>query len=206
MTPTAFIFAGINGAGKSTLYYDELMKNQYFGSRINTDEFVSSFGSWKDPSDQVRAAKIALNLRKNCILKRTDFNQETTLCGKSIINLFKELKDKKYAISLRYIGVNSPKIAKERVKARVAKGGHDIAESLIDKRFNESLDNLLRVIKFCDEIILFDNSNTQKQVIFEYQKGEKFDNKITPNNFWIYPKMDEMLEILNTKIHYLRFF
>lgn len=199
MTPTAFIFAGINGAGKSTLYYDELMKNQYFGSRINTDEFVSSFGSWKDPKDQVRAAKIALNLRKNCILKRTDFNQETTLCGKSIINLFKELKDKKYAISLRYIGVNSPQIAKERVKARVAKGGHDIAESLIDKRFGESLDNLLRVIKFCDEIILFDNSNTQKQVIFEYQKGEKFDNKITQNNFWIYPKMDEMLGILGLK-------
>ena len=49
--PTAFIFAGINGAGKSTLYYDELLKNKYFGTRINTDEFVSSFGSWKNPND-----------------------------------------------------------------------------------------------------------------------------------------------------------
>lgn len=185
MTPTAFIFAGINGAGKSTLYYDELLKNKYFGTRINTDEFVSSFGSWKNPNDQFKASKIALKVRQNCIKRYENFNQETTLCGNSILKLFRELKSKNYHIELYYVGLNSPQIAKERVKARVAKGGHDIDESLIDKRFTQSLQNLLKVIDFCDKVILFDNS-TECKNIFTYDKANNdIENHITADIQWI---------------------
>lgn len=183
--PRAFIFAGINGAGKSTLYYDELLRDKSFGIRINTDEFVSSFGSWKNPHEQFKAAKIALKLRQNCILNHNDFNQETTLCGKSIVGLFAELKAKNYAISLYYIGVNSAEIAKERVAMRVAKGGHNIDSRLIDKRFDESLQNLLKVARFCDEILLFDNSGQTKMLIFK-KKNNCIVDKISPKNVWIY--------------------
>lgn len=120
------------------MYYDELLRDKSFGIRINSDEFVSSFGSWKNPKEQFKASKIALKLRKNCISNHYDFNQETTLCGKSIVNLFGELKACNYTISLYYVGVNSAQIAKDRVKMRVAKGGHDIDSRLIDKRFAES--------------------------------------------------------------------
>ena len=186
---TAFIFAGINGVGKSTLYYDELLRNKYFGTRINTDEFVSSFGSWKDPKDQFKAAKIALKLRQNCIKMKANFNQETTLCGKSILSLFKELKSKAYKIELYYVGVNTTQIAKERVKARVAKGGHGVDERIIDKRFDESLHNLLKVFEFCDKIILFDNTQECKK-IFKYDKTRHFlENFINPNVKWINEKI-----------------
>ena len=187
--PTAFIFAGINGAGKSTLYYDELLKNKYFGARINTDEFVSSFGSWKNPNDQFKAAKIALKVRQNCIQMSANFNQETTLCGKSILNLFKELKNKDYEIQLYYVGVNTPQIAKERVRARVAKGGHNIDERIIDKRFDESLCNLSKVFEFCDKIVLFDNTQEYKR-IFKYDKTTHcLENFIAPNIKWIDDKI-----------------
>lgn len=185
MQPTAFIFAGINGAGKSTLYYNELLKNKYFGTRINTDEFVSSFGNWKNLNDQFRASKIALKVRQNCIKRYENFNQETTLCGNSILKLFRELKSKNYNIELYYVGLNSSQIAKERVKARVAKGGHDVDEYLIDKRFTQSLQNLLKVIDFCDKIILFDNSIEYKN-IFTYDKANNnIENHITANIQWI---------------------
>ena len=183
--PNAFIFAGINGAGKSTLYYDELLSDKSFGVRINTDEFVSSFGSWKNPREQFKAAKIALKLRQNCISKRSDFNQETTLCGKSIIALFSELKAHKYAISLYYVGVNTAQIAKDRIKARVAKGGHGIESHLIDKRFCESLQNLLKIAPLCDEILLFDNSGSKTELIFKHSKKCSL-NKISPKHKWIY--------------------
>lgn len=189
MPQTAFIFGGINGAGKSTLYYDELLRDKSFGIRINSDEFVSSFGSWKNPKEQFKASKIALKLRQNCIKKHYDFNQETTLCGKSIINLFGELKDSGYAISLYYVGVNSAQIAKDRVKIRVAKGGHDIDSRLIDKRFSESTQNLLKIAKFCDKIVLFDNSGSKKELIFKYNKANGYIiDKISPENVWIYDK------------------
>lgn len=183
--PTAFIFAGINGAGKSTLYYNELLKNKYFGTRINTDEFVSSFGSWKNPNDQFKAAKIALKVRQNCIQRKANFNQETTLCGKSILNLFKDLKDKGYEIELYYVGLNSSQIAKERVKARVAKGGHDVESKVIDKRFTQSLHNLSTILQFCDKIILFDNTQECKK-IFKYDKTKNCrENHITDDIKWL---------------------
>ena len=193
MNPNAFIFAGINGAGKTTLYYDELLRDKFFGVRINTDEFVSSFGNWKNPKEQFKAAKIALKLRQTCIKKKSDFNQETTLCGKSIVNLFTELKAYGFAISLYYISVNTPQIAKDRIKIRVAKGGHSIDNALIDKRFDESLQNLLKVAKFCDKIVLFDNSGIQKELIFKYNKANDcIVDKITKKHKWIYDRANTL--------------
>ena len=55
------IIAGANGVGKTSLYhilksYDDL------GERINTDEIVSSKGSWKDKLLQLKAGRTAMSL------------------------------------------------------------------------------------------------------------------------------------------------
>ena len=200
-THYAFIFGGINGGGKSTLYYDLLLRGESFGIRINSDEFVSSFGNWKNPKEQFKAAKIALKLRQTCIKNKSDFNQETTLCGKSIVNLFAELKAQGFAISLYYIGVDTPQIAKDRVKARVAKGGHNIDSALIDKRFDESLQNLLKVAKFCDKIVLFDNSGSEKELIFKYNRANDcVVDKITKNHKWIYDRANALKREIGSNI------
>ena len=34
---------------------------------------------------------------------KLNFNQETTLCGKSILNLFDELKENNYKINLHFV-------------------------------------------------------------------------------------------------------
>ena len=51
------------------------------------------------------------------------FNQETTLCGKSIIKNIKIAKENGFYVVMNYIGVENPQIAKDRVKLRVSKGG-----------------------------------------------------------------------------------
>ena len=60
---------------------------------------------------------------------------------------------------------------------RVAKGGHDIDSALIDKRFGESTQNLLKIARFCDKIVLFDNSGIEKQLIFKYNKANELYNR-----------------------------
>lgn len=155
---TAFIFAGVNGAGKSTLYWNEIEKGERLGQRINIDEIVSGFGDWRNSKDQARAARIALKLQKSYIENGETFNQETTLCGKGILRLFKRLKENKFRIYLYYVGVDSIEIAKERVKMRASKGGHSIDEAIIKRRFATSLKNLENVLYFCDEVLLYDNS------------------------------------------------
>ncbi|RAX56561.1 ATPase [Helicobacter monodelphidis] len=160
-----FIFAGVNGAGKTTLYYNEIEKGKDFGRRINIDEIVSSFGDWKNQSDQIRASKIAINLRNSYIQNAYDFNLETTLCGSSIIALFKKLQENGYSIYLYYVKVKSVDIAKNRVKQRVKKGGHNISEKLIEKRFKQSSKNLETIIPFCKQVLIFDNSESEFQLV-----------------------------------------
>ena len=163
---SAYIFAGVNGAGKSTLYWNEIERGARLGQRINIDEIVSSFGDWRNNKDQARAARIALKLQASYIENVESFNQETTLCGKGIIKLFELLKKRDFRICLYYVGVDSVEIAKERVKMRVAKGGHNIDEAIIERRYTASLDNLglILALSFYDEVFLYDNSKELRKI------------------------------------------
>ena len=79
------LIAGVNGAGKSTLYQTlESLKNM---PRINTDEIVKSLGDWQNMSDVLDAVKIAVKKIKEYFEQGVSFNQETTLCGASIIQI-----------------------------------------------------------------------------------------------------------------------
>ena len=165
MKKVLYIFAGVNGAGKSTLYNSENLDNEIkYSMRINTDEIVRKIGDWKNNSDQIKAAKIAINFRNDCLQNGKSFNEETTLTGKTILKTIDKAKELGYELQLFYIGVNNPEIAKERIRNRVEKGGHNIADEIVEKRYYESLKNLKQVITKFDEVYLYDNSIKYKHI------------------------------------------
>ena len=160
-----YLFAGVNGAGKSTLYNTESLDiNIKDTVRINTDAIVRKIGNWKNDSDQIKAAKIAINLRNNCFQCGKSFNEETTLTGKTILKNIDKAKEQGYELQLFYVGLNSSDIAKERVKNRVEKGGHNIENDVIEKRYYESLKNLKKIISKFDKVYLYDNSIKYKNI------------------------------------------
>ena len=165
MKKVLYIFAGVNGAGKSTLYNSENLDNNIkYSTRINTDEIVRKIGDWKNNSDQIKAAKIAINLRNDCLKDGKSFNEETTLTGKTILKTIDKAKELGYELQLFYVGVNNPEIAKERIRNRVEKGGHNIADEIVEKRYYESLKNLKQMITKFDEVYLYDNSIKYKHI------------------------------------------
>ena len=165
MKKVLYIFAGVNGAGKSTLYNSgNLDDNIKYSTRINTDEIVRKIGDWKNNSDQIKAAKMAINIRNDCLKHGRSFNEETTLTGKTILKTIDKAKELGYELQLFYLGVASPEIAKERIRNRVEKGGHNIADEIVEKRYYESLKNLKQVITKFDEIYLYDNSIKYKHI------------------------------------------
>mgnify|MGYP000981323129 FL=1 len=190
-----YIFAGVNGSGKSTLYKTNFLNKDIKNSvRINTDEIVYSFGSWKNSTDQIKAAKIAIQLRNKCFLEKKSFNEETTLTGRTILKIIDKAKDLGYKIHLYYIGIDNPEIAKERVKNRIARGGHGISSNLIEKRYYESLQNLEKIIYQCDSIEIYDNSKKFIR-IFYYEDNQVFENNIAKVN-WIKNNLKELLNNL----------
>ena len=163
------IIAGVNGAGKSTLYetLDELKEMP----RINTDEIVKTLGDWRDMSILITAGKVAVKLLNQYLTDGVTFNQETTLCGKSILRNIRKAKEMGYCIEMQYVGVDSVNIAKERVKSRVNKGGHGIPEADIEKRYIETFHNLKEILKDCDLAAFYDNTEEFRRFAI-FRNGE----------------------------------
>ena len=162
------LIAGVNGAGKSTLY--QTLKSIQDMPRVNTDEILKEFGDWRKGEDLVKAGKMAVLKLLDCFSKEVSFNQETTLCGKSIINNIVKAKSKGYMIELHYVGLDSSDLAKKRVKYRVQHGGHGIPEDVIDKRYVESISNLKIVLPMCDLAVIYDNTVKFRRFAI-YKKG-----------------------------------
>jgi len=162
------IIAGVNGAGKSTLYQTLDYLKDY--DRINTDEIVREFGKWNNPNDVIKAGKIAVKKINENFENGISFNQETTLCGNSIIRNIKTAKENGYSIELHYVGVESVEIAKKRIAYRVSHGGHGIPDRDVERRYIESFKNLLNILNLCDLAVLYDNSISFKQFAI-YRNG-----------------------------------
>ena len=142
--------------------------------RINTDEIVKSFGNWQNMSDVFKAGKIAVKKMKEYFEQGITFNQETTLCGASIIQNIKLARSLGYKIELHYVGVASVDIAKERIAYRVSKGGHGIPDADVERRYVESFNRLKEIISLCDLVILYDNTEIFNRFAI-YEEGKLFD-------------------------------
>ena len=59
----------------------------------------------------------------------------------------------------------------QRIRNRVAKGGHDIPQADVLRRFTSRFEDLARVLPYCDEAVFFDNDNGFQEVA-EYKNGE----------------------------------
>lgn len=188
----AIIFAGVNGAGKSTFYN---MSQDIPGFketvRINTDEIVREIGDWRNDADQMKAGKIGIKLRNEAIRQGKSFNEETTLCGKTIIKLFEKLKENGYKIDLYYVRLKNSDIALERIKSRVANGGHDIPAEKVRRRYEESRNNLEKVIPFCNSVSIFDNSESFRRLATI--KEGKLIQKADKVPFWFSSKLKNLI-------------
>lgn len=164
------IYAGVNGAGKST-FYKTNTDGKDDKSRVNSDEILrENDGDWRNIEDQALAMKEAIRRVNYYLNNGLSFNQETTLTGKSIINNIEKAKKLGYTINLYYVGLNSADIAIKRIRKRVNEGGHGIPEEDVRRRYDQSLENLTRVIPICDKVELFDNTHCFARVAV-YKEG-----------------------------------
>ena len=173
------VIAGVNGAGKSTLY--QTTRSLQNMLRVNTDEIVQSFGDWRSYSDVAKAGKEAVSKIQNYFENGQSFNQETTLCGKSILRNIQKAKSKGYRIEMHYVGLESAELAKRRVAYRVEHGGHGIPDKDVERRYEESFQNLKKVISLCDLMILYDNTDQFNRFAI-YKSGElvRLSHRIIP--------------------------
>jgi predicted ABC-type ATPase len=80
-------------------------------------------------------------------------------------------KKRRFAVRLIYVLLNSAQLNIERVRLRVAKGGHDVPTDKIVERRARSLAQLPWFLRQSDDAWLFDNSGESPQLIGSKAKG-----------------------------------
>ncbi|MFC6260913.1 zeta toxin family protein [Levilactobacillus fujinensis] len=178
--PTFIVIAGVNGAGKTTLYTDnhELFANTH---RINADEILQNQnGDWHNNTDNLRSMREELREIHDALAQGTSIHMETTLAGNgyALKKIITEAHANNYEVSLLYVTVSSPQVAIQRVKSRVAKGGHGIPEDLILKRYQQSLANLPTFSKLVDNVKLYLNNQTFQLVYLRQNQIVSLDHLV----------------------------
>ena len=104
------------------------------------------------------------------IRRRKKFSFETVFSHPSKVDLMELAKARGYKVYLYFIATNSAEINKDRVKIRVANGGHDVPDHLVEKRYRLALKNLVPAIRHCYHAFFFDNSGAESLVFAEFKE------------------------------------
>lgn len=187
--PYLYIIAGCNGAGKTTASFTilpEMLKCKEF---VNSDEIAKGLSPFNasNMAVAVEASRIMYKRIKELVALKETFAMETTLATRSVANLIREAQREGYYVTLLYFWLNTPELAVERVKMRVAAGGHNVPESTIHRRYRAGVRNLFKLyLPICDYWMIADNSMSPMEVI---AKGFRKD-KIEIFNSDIYTKLE----------------
>ncbi len=151
---------GTNGAGKSSVGGE--MLRQAGGDYFNPDEIARRLRQlhpgWTRRQANATAWAAGVRLLDEAIQDRREHFFETTLGGTTITGKLKSAIRAGFEIRIWYVGLESVELHLARVADRVARGGHDIPEADIRRRFDNSRRNLIRLTPGLAELKLFDNS------------------------------------------------
>lgn len=159
-SPRIYVLAGVNGAGKSSIA-GAAFRNAG-ADYYNPDEAARSLRQLRPALAQREANSLAWQQGKRLLEKaiegRLDFAFETTLGAATIPALLRDAASRGFAVNVWYVGLSSAELHLARVRARVARGGHDIPEADIRRRYEHSRLNLVDLLPHLAALRMYDNS------------------------------------------------
>ncbi len=157
--PLVIVIAGPNGAGKSTtapsLLRDALQVTEF----VNADAIAGGMSAFRPDSVAIPAGRAMLERMQHLADARADFAFETTLASRSSAPWLAHLKRRGYHVHVMFLWLESADLAVNRVAARVRRGGHNVPEATVRRRYERGLRNLFRLyLPVADSWQMFDNS------------------------------------------------
>jgi predicted ABC-type ATPase len=157
------VLAGPNGAGKSTtakkVIRDQLGIHHY----VNADTLARGLSEFASENMAIKAGRIMLEHLHDLARQKVDFGFETTLSGKSYARMIDDWKKQGYIFHLIYLWLPSAEMALDRVKDRVRRGGHNIPEETVRRRYEAGLHNFFRIYAPMADFFKFFNNSNPKQ-------------------------------------------
>ncbi|MCV7426474.1 zeta toxin family protein [Mycobacterium montefiorense] len=166
------LVVGPNGAGKSTfveLTLARLLPKSVF---VNADEIARQRWPSDSAAHSYEAARVAADTRARLIELHRSFIAETVFSHPSKLELIDSAHAASYTIVLHGLLVPE-ELAVERVKHRVAAGGHQVPEDKIRQRYQRLWPLVATAITRCDSATLYDNSALKgPRIVAEMSVGQ----------------------------------
>ncbi len=168
MKPNLYIISGCNGAGKTTASFTILPEILNCKEFVNADEIARGLSPFQPEKVSFEAGRIMLRRINELLESNENFAFETTLATKSYKHKIAEAKKRGFNVILLFFWLENVDLAIERVRARVAEGGHNIEIDVIKRRYLNGLKNLFKIyLPIVDEVMIFDNSIGEYELIAE---------------------------------------
>lgn len=141
----ALIVAGPNGAGKTTF------ARAYVAEQprpfLSADAIAAQLRPDDPTAARVDAGRAFLRELNAHIAQRKSFVVETTLAGRGYTRVLDQLRRAGYVVNIMFLFLASPEACVRRVQERVRKGGHDVPEPDVIRRYYRSKRNFWRVYR-----------------------------------------------------------
>ena len=166
MAKNLYIISGCNGAGKTTASYTVLPEILNCKEFVNADEIARGLSPFNPSSVAIEAGKLMLQRIEELLKRNETFSIETTLATRSYVNLVKQAQEQGYSVRLLFFWLSTPELAVKRVAERVSKGGHDIPQDIIRRRYVAGINNLFKLfMPIVNYWAIFDNSETPRKKV-----------------------------------------
>jgi predicted ABC-type ATPase len=134
------IVAGPNGAGKTSFANKHFETPRAGLVYLNADEIARNpdYAALPRPNRDIRAGREMLKRIDALVARRVSFMFETTLASLTYARKIAAWRQRGYVVALIYLRLPSADMSVERVRRRVAHGGHGIPDDVIRQRFAKS--------------------------------------------------------------------
>lgn len=121
--------------------------------------------------DSYLAADLAEFIRQQLLDNGISFTYETVMSYPGKIDFLMKARENGFRVYLYFVSTEDPDININRVKLRIEQDGHSVPEEVITSRYYKSLNNLREAVKQTDRAYIFDNSETQANLIAKINDG-----------------------------------
>jgi predicted ABC-type ATPase len=144
MSKKMIIIGGANGVGKTTFAYQ--YRYEYKIDYLGADEIAAGVQKISDNENiELKAGKIFFKKLEEYLISGKSIIIESTLSGTGLSRQLEKFKDNGFIIHLVYVFLDDYSLCKKRVIARVKKGGHNVPEEDIERRFYRSISNFRKI-------------------------------------------------------------
>ena len=191
---TLWIIAGANGSGKSSAYQQAALDAPVGAIWIiNPDLLAKRIAEQENlpllPEANLEAVRRIETWLYASVHAHQTIGVETVLATGKYRALVDNAHGHGFRVRLLYVFLENADLNVDRVRIRVAQGGHNVAEDRIRDRRARSFDQLAWFFEHADQADIYDNSGAEPELVVR-----KLDDEITVSGDLI-PELAATLEV-----------